>query len=98
MASSPPKSSSAAECWVTWIKAERFVVKQQDVGSGHWEMTLMDVRMNGKALFFKNIDVAEKDTYANFQPVTEGITFQKAAELWRIIRLTPPMPAHPEIS
>ena len=62
-------------------KGGTFVVKQQDVGSGHWEMTLMDVRMNGKALFFKNIDVAEKDTYANFQPVTDGITFQKAAEL-----------------
>jgi hypothetical protein len=44
-------------------------------------MTLMDVRMNGKALFFKNIDVVEKDIYADFQPVTDGITFQKAAEL-----------------
>lgn len=58
-----------------------FLVKQQDVGSGHWEMTLMDVKMNGKALFFKNIDVVEKHTYSNFQPVTDGITFQKAAEL-----------------
>jgi hypothetical protein len=62
-------------------KGGTFVVKQQDVGSGHWEMTLMDVRMNGKALFFKNIDVVEKDIYADFQPVTDGITFQKAAEL-----------------
>ncbi len=62
-------------------KGGTFLVKQQDVGSGHWEMTLMDVRMSGKALFFKSIDVAEKDTYANFQPVTDGITFQKAAEL-----------------
>ena len=62
-------------------KGGTFVVKQQDVGSGHWEMTLMDVRMNGKALFFKNIAVAEKDIYKNFQPVTDGITFEKAAEL-----------------
>ena len=62
-------------------KGGTFLVKQQDVGSGHWEMTLMDVRMNGKALFFKNIDVAEKDIYTNFQPVTDGITFEKAAEL-----------------
>jgi hypothetical protein len=29
-----------------------FVVKQQDVGSGHWEMTYMNVQMDGKALFF----------------------------------------------
>ena len=62
-------------------KGGTFLVKQQEVGSGHWETTLMDVRMNGKALFFKNIDVAEKDIYTNFQPVTDGITFEKAAEL-----------------
>jgi hypothetical protein len=62
-------------------KGGTFIVKQQDVGAGHWEMTLMDVRMNGKALFFKNIDVVEKDIYSNFQPVTDGITFEKAAEL-----------------
>src|ERR1700680_4271704 len=73
-------------------KGGTFVVKQQDVGSGHWEMTLMDVRMNGKALFFKNIDVAEKDTYANFQPVTDGIPFQKAAKLLAAISATPADP------
>jgi hypothetical protein len=70
-------------------KGGTFVVKQQDVGSGHWEMTLMDVRMNGKALFFKNIDVAEKDIYTNFQPVTDGITFQKAAELLAVNAVDP---------
>src|SRR5437763_1491220 len=32
-----------------------FTVKEQDMGSGHWEMVLMDVEMNGKALFFKTI-------------------------------------------
>jgi hypothetical protein len=37
-----------------------FLVKQQDLGSGHWEITMLDVQMIGKALFFKTIDVAEK--------------------------------------
>ena len=37
--------------------------------------------MIGKALFFKTIDVAEKDSYTNFQPVTEGTTLEKAAQL-----------------
>jgi len=62
-------------------KGGTFWVKQQDLGSGHWEITVLDVQMIGKALFFKTIDVAEKDSYTNFQPVTEGTTLAKAAQL-----------------
>ncbi len=35
-----------------------FSVKQQDVGGGHWEMTYLDVQMNGKELLFKTIACA----------------------------------------
>ncbi len=62
-------------------KGGTFLVKQQDVGSGHWEVTVMDIQMRGKALFFKSIDVAEKELYSNFKPVTAGITPEKAAQL-----------------
>jgi hypothetical protein len=62
-------------------KGGTFLVKQQEVGRGHWEMTVMDVEMSGKALFFKTIAVAEKDTYTNFRPITDEITPEKAAQL-----------------
>ena len=62
-------------------KGGTFWVKQQDLGSGHWEVTVLDVQMIGKALFFKTIDVAEKDTYENFQPVNGETTLAKAAQL-----------------
>ena len=62
-------------------KGGTFWVKQQDLGSGHWEITVLDVQMIGKVLFFKTIDVAEKDTYTNFQPVTGETTLAKAAQL-----------------
>ena len=36
-------------------KGGTFVVRQRNVGGGHWEMTSLDVQMDGKALFFKTI-------------------------------------------
>jgi hypothetical protein len=61
-------------------KGGTFLVKQQEVGPGHWEMTMLDVEMNGKAMFFKTIEVAEKNTYTNFRPLTAEITPEEAAQ------------------
>ncbi len=57
-----------------------FHVKQQDVGSGHWEMTLMNVHMNGKVLFFKSIAVLEKDSFSDYTPLPSGASLQQAAD------------------
>jgi hypothetical protein len=57
-----------------------FHVKQQDVGSGHWEMTLMNVHMNGRVLFFKSIAVLEKDSYSDYTPLPSGAGLQQAAD------------------
>lgn len=62
-------------------KGGTFLVKQRDLGSGHWELTTMDVQMNGKALFFKTIAVREKETNTNFHQVPDGITLQQAFDL-----------------
>jgi hypothetical protein len=56
-----------------------FHIKQQDVGSGHWEMTLMNVQMNGRVLFFKSIAVLEKNTYSDYTPLPSGASPQQAA-------------------
>jgi hypothetical protein len=64
-------------------KGGTFFVKQEDVGSGHWQLTAMDVEMNGKALFFKTISVREKETYADFRQVPDGISAAQAFELLR---------------
>lgn len=62
-------------------KGGTFLVKQQDLGSGHWELTTMNVQMNGKALFFKTIAVREKETDTNFHQVPDDMTLQQALEL-----------------
>ncbi len=61
-------------------KGGTFLVKQQEVGPTHWEMTTLDVEMNGRAMFFKTIDVEEKNTYTNFRPLTAEITPEEAAQ------------------
>ena len=58
-----------------------FLVKQQEVGPGYWEMTTLDVRMSGKALFFKTIDVRQKEIDSEFQPVPASATIEQAVEM-----------------
>ena len=60
-----------------------FHIKQQDVGSGHWEMTLMNVQMNGKVLFFKSIAVLERNSYSDYTPLPSGASPQQAAAFLR---------------
>jgi hypothetical protein len=64
-------------------KGGTFLVTQQDLGSGHWELTMLDVEMNGKVLFFKTIAVQEKELNTDFQQVPEGTRPRQAFELMR---------------
>jgi hypothetical protein len=64
-------------------KGGTFLVQQRDMGSGHWELTTLDVEMNGKALFFKTIAVREKEFNTDFHQAPEGIRPQQAFELLR---------------
>ena len=60
-------------------KGGTFEVKQQGVGSGVWEVTTLDVQMNGKALFFKTITVRQKEIDSEFHAVPQSVTIQQAA-------------------
>jgi len=57
-----------------------FVVKQRNVGEGHWDLTYMSVHMNGKILFFKTINELQKETLADYQPLPRDATLQQAAD------------------
>jgi hypothetical protein len=60
-----------------------FVVKQQEVGDGHWDLSYMSVHMGGKALFFKTITVLEKKSLADYKPLPRDVTLQQAADFLR---------------
>ncbi len=58
-----------------------FFVEQADVGSGHWDLIVLDVRMKGKALFFKTINVQQREYLSRFQRVPDDLTLQQAADI-----------------
>ena len=62
-------------------KGGTFYVKQQEVGPGCWEMSRMDVQMNGRALFFKTISVRTREIDTDFHAVPAAASIQQVAEL-----------------
>ena len=62
-------------------KGGTFLVEQQEVGPGCWKMTMLDVQMNGKALFFKTISVRTKEIDTDFHPVPGAATIEQVAAL-----------------
>jgi hypothetical protein len=58
-----------------------FQVKREDVGSGHWDTTLLDVNIHGKILFFKSINAQQHEITENFQRVPDDLTLAQGASL-----------------
>ena len=56
-----------------------FNVQQREVAHGHWEATLIDVHIRGKALFFKTIGEQQHEARSDFRQVSGTITFEQAA-------------------
>lgn len=55
-----------------------FDVKQAEVAPGFWEVTVLNVNMKGKALFFKTIDVQQKTLRSAFTKVPDQMSLQQA--------------------
>jgi hypothetical protein len=62
-------------------KGGTFLVRQEAVAPGCWMMTTLDVRMNGRALFFKTIAVRQKEVNSQFRPVPASTTIEQLAEM-----------------
>jgi hypothetical protein len=58
-----------------------FEVKQAPVAPGYWELTLLNVHMKGKALFFKTIGVQQNYSRSNFKRVPDDLTLANAAKM-----------------
>jgi hypothetical protein len=58
-----------------------FIVRQGDIGGGHWEMTAMDLAFTGKAVFFKTLNIKAKEIFTDFRPAPIGLTFAQGVEL-----------------
>jgi hypothetical protein len=58
-----------------------FNVEQRELSPGQWDLTLMEVNMKGKALFFKTIAVEEKEYRTDFRTVPDSLTLAEAAHM-----------------
>ena len=58
-----------------------FDIQQQEVGPGHWEISLMKVDIKGRALFFKTISVQQDEARTNFKRVPDQLTLAQAQDL-----------------
>ena len=58
----------------------RFYVQRTNIGSGHWEITNLNVDMNGKALLLKSIAIQRHESKSNFKRVADNLAAQDAAE------------------
>jgi hypothetical protein len=59
----------------------RFFVQQADVGDHHWEVTHMELSFTGKVLFVKKLNIHSIDTFSDFHPVPDNLTFAQGVEL-----------------
>jgi len=56
-----------------------FTVERAEIAPGNWEITKMDVDMQGKALLFKTISIKQKEVHRNFERVPRDLTIANAA-------------------
>jgi hypothetical protein len=61
-----------------------FEVKRADVGDGHWETTLLDVKIRGKALFFKTINADEREITDHFAKAPSKLTMAEGMKMLEV--------------
>ncbi len=62
-------------------KGGTFSVTQSQVGDDHWEIVSLDVKMTGRAVIFKTINVRQKQRFTNFRRVSDSMTISQAYQL-----------------
>jgi len=58
-----------------------FDVHQQEVGPGHWEISLLNVNVQGKALLFKTIHEQQHEKDTHFKRISDNLTVAQAYDL-----------------
>lgn len=62
-------------------KGGTFKAVQSEIKPQDWELTLLDVHIAGRALFFKTINEQQHEAKSDFQPVPKDISVAQAAEM-----------------
>jgi hypothetical protein len=60
-------------------KGGTFLVVRKDVGFGQWQLAVVDIEMNGKAMLFKTINIQQKKSYSNYTRLSDDMTLEQVA-------------------
>lgn len=58
-----------------------FVVQQQDLGDGSWEISCMRLEFSGKILLFKSLAIKSDEVFSGFRRVPPGTTFAEGVKM-----------------
>jgi hypothetical protein len=58
-----------------------FRVQQADAGDGNWAVTQMTLKLTGKILLLKTLNIISDETFEGFQRLPDNLPFAKAVEL-----------------
>jgi len=62
-------------------KGGHFVIQQSEVGDETWDITLMSLKITGKILLFKGLSMVSDETFSDFRPVPDDLSFVKGVEM-----------------
>jgi len=62
----------------------RFLLEQQDVGVGRWQITLLALHFTGKIFFFKTINIDSTVRTSDFRRLKDDLTLVQGLELLRL--------------
>lgn len=62
-------------------KGGSFRVQQADAGDGNWVVTQMNLRMTGKILLVKSLNLLSDEVFSNFRRLPEDLPFARAVEM-----------------
>lgn len=62
-------------------KGGSFRVQQADSGDGNWVVTEMNLRMTGKILLVKNLNLTSNEVFSNFHRLPEDLPFTRAVQM-----------------
>jgi hypothetical protein len=62
-------------------KGGTFRVQQADAGDGHWAITQMNLKLTGKILMLKSLNLASDEVFDDFQRMPDNLPFARAVSL-----------------
>jgi hypothetical protein len=67
-------------------KGGHFLVEQEGLGDGSWDVSRMSLSFNGKVLLFKNIAIRSDEVFSDFQRIPADTSFAQGVQMLKAER------------